>query len=93
MSTEPLEYHRCQENWYKDVEIRFRMVNQDQESWVPDQDWHATKLDVADGLASREGELICSHALLITHCPFCGVHLTAATSCSTGSLMHIKQGT
>jgi hypothetical protein len=72
------QIHTCEENWYKDVEIRFEGINQEEWSWVLEQTWFASKFDVDDGNAEREGEIIGSHIILVSFCPFCGTKFEPA---------------
>ena len=67
--------HCCVENQYKDAEVRYEKINQEQWGWVLEQWQVATKHDVDDGYKGSEGGLMCSHFLLISYCPFCGENL------------------
>ena len=68
--------HTCPENWYKDAEIRYEKINSGEWGWVLDQWQIATKHDIEDGYPGEIGSSMCSHTLLISHCPFCGKNLT-----------------
>jgi len=68
--------HYCEENWYKDTDVRYEKINKEQWSWVLEQTWHASEIEVEDGLAERAGEIISTHTVLISYCPFCGEKLT-----------------
>jgi hypothetical protein len=70
------ETHKCKENWYNDVDIRHEKINKEQWSWVLEQTWCATELEVEDGIADHEGATISTHTVLISYCPFCGIKLT-----------------
>ena len=64
--------HLCIKNIPNDVKIKYDKINVSEWSWVLDQSWYATKEEVKDGLAEKDGEEIVSHRLLISFCPFCG---------------------
>lgn len=66
------EAHRCKENWYSDAEIRYEKINREEWSWVLEQTWYANQEEVDDGAAEHVGDVISSHTVLITYCPFCG---------------------
>jgi hypothetical protein len=68
--------HDCEENFYKDVVIRYQRINVEQWSWVLAYTWYATQSEVDDGMADSVGSIIMSDTLLITCCPFCGYRLT-----------------
>ena len=72
------QIHDCDRNSYKDVEIRFEGINESEWSWVLEQTWFASKFDVEDGNAEREGEIISSHIILVSYCPFCGAKFEPA---------------
>lgn len=69
------ETHQCKENWYDDVVVRHEKINKEQWSWVLEQTWVASTLEVEDGLADSEGATISTHTVLISFCPFCGENL------------------
>ncbi len=75
MNTKEEETHRCKENCNSDVEIHYEKINKEQWSWVLEQTWHASKYEVADRLAKQAGEIISTHTVLISFCPFCGKNL------------------
>ena len=68
--------HKCKQNWYKDVEIVYSKINIEQYSWVLVQTWYASEYEVVDGIAEKEGDIISTHDVLISFCPFCGKKLT-----------------
>ena len=70
------ETHQCKENRDDDVDIRHEKINKEQWSWVLEQTWFASKFEVEDGIADREGATISTHTVLISYCPFCGENLT-----------------
>lgn len=77
--------HHCKENTYKDVEIRYEAINSEEWSWVMNQ-WH-------EGEEGGEKVTFCSHYLLITHCPFCGVSLDSNQPSHIGSTELVKAET
>lgn len=76
MTTEEDIIHRCDENQYNDVEIKYQKINVEQKSWVIDYTWYATQGEVDDGITEKVGDVIMSDTLLISYCPFCGNKLT-----------------
>ncbi|QYZ66549.1 MAG: hypothetical protein HPY30_11470 [Gammaproteobacteria bacterium (ex Lamellibrachia satsuma)] len=70
------QQHKCDENWYKDAEVVYSKINVEQYSWVLVQTWYASEHEVSDGMAEKVGDIISSHDLLISFCPFCGERLT-----------------
>lgn len=76
MNNKKEQVHNCKENWYDDAEVLYRKINKEEWSWVLDQTRAASKFDVDDGKAIREGETLGFHTLLISYCPFCGSNLT-----------------
>lgn len=71
-----IEQHLCEQNWYEDAEVVYKKINVKEFSWVLVQTYFASKFEVEDGIAMEEGDIISSHELLISFCPFCGDKLT-----------------
>lgn len=69
--------HSCDQNPHDDLEIRYEKFNQEEWGWVLSLWWSASPTDINEGYAKEVGEQMCSHHLLISHCPFCGEHLEA----------------
>ena len=70
------EQHSCKKNGYEDAKIRYEQINVELWSWILEQTWYATESEVKDGVADHEREIISTHTLLISYCPFCGINLT-----------------
>ena len=68
--------HDCECNPYEDAEIRYQKINQVDWAWVLCQWQLATDRDVEGGFESEVGSAMCSHNLVISHCPFCGQALS-----------------
>ena len=69
--------HTCEQNQYKDAEIQYEKINKEQWGWVLSQWQIATEFEIEDGYEGEIGSPMCSHHLLISHCPFCGENLEA----------------
>ena len=75
MNTDDKIIHRCDENWYDDIEIKYQKINVEQTSWCINYIWRAKDGDVDDGFAEKPGDIIMMDTLLISYCPFCGARL------------------
>lgn len=75
MGNEKEQTHLCEQNWYKDVYIRYEKINKVEWSWILEQAWEVSEIDLEDDIAGHEGQAIYSQTLMITYCPFCGSQL------------------
>ena len=67
--------HACEANWYKDVEIRFEKINQQEWSWILETTWREPTETA--GSDQSEGGPLNIHTILVSYCPFCGSDLEA----------------
>ena len=77
MSSEKEKIHRCKQNWYVDVEIRYEKINVEQWSWVLEQSFRTSHNKTDNNLSDDDLEnIVSSDKVLISYCPFCGCNLT-----------------
>lgn len=75
MNTDEEMVHRCGENMYEDINVRYQRINAEQNSWLINYTWRAKDRDVEDGFAEKTGDIIMVDTILISFCPFCGCKL------------------
>ena len=68
--------HLCEANGYDDINIRYQRINEQQWSWVLEQEFKASDFGFESAPVPAADR--CSMAALISYCPFCGVDLTEA---------------
>ncbi len=76
MSSKKEKIHRCKENWYVDVEIRYEKINLEQWSWVFEQSFRTTRYKAGNKLSNDLENIVSSEKVLISYYPFCGSNLT-----------------
>ena len=76
MTAEENIIHRCNENWYDGIDIKYQRINVEAKSWVINYTWYADQGAVDDGFAEKVGSIIMGDMMLISYCPFCGKKLT-----------------
>ncbi len=73
------KYHQCKQLNQSGVEIiycNFYDEQGDEKHWWLHIYKEASEEDVMDGEADEVNEILCSNAIVISYCPFCGQELT-----------------